>query len=571
MQGATLGSLAGESMMRVFFDVWLVVGAISAAMCAASPAFSQAPVQQKVEAVKPRAGANPAPPRAAGEGAGPFRKMVIRGAMLIDGTGAPPRGPVDIVVENNRITDILDAGTPGLPMKQEREPRDFDHEMDAAGMWVLPGFVDTHVHGSSSDKAPDLGYSYKLWLAHGVTSVRGVNLAPWNVSTVEKARSARNEIVAPRIFDYQRLGQGWDRGPVLTSQQAREWVRWAAKNNIDGIKFGIGPTEGPEVFKAAIDEAKRLGLGTTAHLTQTGVAMMNARQAGEAGLGTVTHFYGHMESLLKNGAIQDYSTDYSFNDEQYRFAEVADIWDDIHEPGSGEWTDYLKAQKDQGVTFDPTMSIYAASRDLMKARNADWHDEYTMPQLWRFFQSSRENHGSYFFDWTTKHETQWRNFYHRYMRLLNDYKNIGGRVTAGTDSGFIFKTYGFGFPEELEMLQEAGFNPHQVIRAATMNGAQTLYEPRGITDPPIGMVRVGKLADLVIVKENPLQNFKTLYGTGTLRLNEQTQKLERVGGVSYTVKDGIVYNAKQLLADVAAMVAAEKRRMGWPEQGLPRP
>jgi len=56
-----------------------------------------------------------------------------------------------------------------------------------------------------------------------------------------------------------------------------------------------------------------------------------------------------------------------------------------------------------------------------------------------------------------------------------------------------------------------------------------------------------------------------------LRLNEQTQRLERVGGVSYTVKDGIVYDAKKLLADVADMVVAEKRRMGMPEQGLPHP
>jgi imidazolonepropionase-like amidohydrolase len=148
---------------------------------------------------------------------------------------------------------------------------------------------------------------------------------------------------------------------------------------------------------------------------------------------------------------------------------------------------------------------------------------------------------------------------------------MGGRVVTGTDSGFIFKTYGFGYPEELEMLQEAGFHPLEVVQAATMNGALSLYEPKGIVEPPIGMVRVGKLADLVIVKENPLQNFKTLYGTGTLRLNETTQKLERVGGVSYTVKDGIVYDAKKLLADVAEMVASEKRRLGLPETGLSRP
>lgn len=521
-------------------------------------------------AVQAQAGANAAPARKAGEGAGPYNKMVIRGAILIDGTGAPPRGPVDIVITGNKITEINQAGTPGLPLKQDREPRDFDYELDATGMYVMPGFIDMHVHGSSADKAPDMSYSYKLWLAHGVTSVRGVNLAPWSVSTTEKARSARNEIVAPRIFDYQRLGSGWPNGQVLTPLQAREWVRWAAKNNVDGIKFGIGPTEGPEVFKAAIDEAKKLGLGTTAHLSQNGVALMNARKAGDVGLGTVTHFYGHMESLLKDGVIQDFTTDYNFNDEQYRFGEVADIWNQIYEPGSPEWKEYLAHQKENGVVFDPTMTIYAASRDLMRARNADWHDKYTMPQLWGFFQSSRINHGSYFFDWTTKREVQWRNFYKRFMGIVNDYKKIGGRVVTGTDSGFIFKTYGFGFPEEMEMLQEAGFNPLEVVQAATMNGALTLYEPKGVVDPPIGMVRVGKLADLVIVKENPLQNFKTLYGTGTLRLNEQTQQLERVGGVSYTIKDGIVYDAKKLLADVAEMVAAEKRRLGLPEDGVSR-
>jgi hypothetical protein len=412
-----------------------------------------------------------------------------------------------------------------------------------------------------------------LWLAHGVTSVRGVDLAPFEVSLSEKRRSANNEIVAPRIFACQRVGQGlgWKGGSTHTPEASRAWVRWAAGQGIDCVKFGLGPDQGPEAFKAAVSEAKKLGLGTTAHLSQNGVALMNAKKAGDAGLGTVTHFYGHMESLLKNGAIQPVTVDYNFNDEQYRFGEVADIWDQVYEPGSDEWKAYLRDQLEDNVTFDPTMTIYAASRDLMRARNADWHDAYTMPQLWGFYQSSRENHGSYFFDWTTKHEVQWRNFYGRFMRLVNDYKNMGGRVVTGTDSGFIFKTYGFGFPEEMEMLQEAGFHPLEVVQAATMNGALSLYEPKGIVEPPIGMVRIGKLADLVIVKENPLQNFKTLYGTGTLRLNETTQKLERVGGVSYTVKDGIVYDAKKLLADVAEMVASEKRRLGLPETGLNRP
>lgn len=554
--------------------LWLVGVAAAALVTGAATAHGQsAPAAGPSETKALNAGVVPAPARRPGEGLGPFRKMVIRGVTVIDGTGSPPRGPIDIVVENNRITAMRPAGTPGLPLKAGRAPNDADYELDATGMYAMPGFIDMHAHGSGTDKAPDLSYSYKLWLAHGVTSVRSVPLAPLEVSLSEKRRSAANEIAAPRIFACQRPGDGagWGGKPIDGEAAARAWTQWAAKQGVDCVKIMLPADFSPAAFKGVVEEARKLGLGTTAHLTQTGLSRIDARKAGAMGLGTVTHFYGHMESLLKNGAVQHYSTDYNFNDEQYRFAEVADIWDQTYEPGSDEWKAYLREQKANNVTFDPTMTIYAASRDLMRARNADWHESYTTPQLWDYFQSNRENHGSYFFDWTTRIEVQWRRFYDRYMRLVNDYKNIGGRVTIGTDSGFIFKTYGFGYPEEMELLQEAGFDPLEVIQAATWNGALTLYEPKGVAEPPVGALLVGRLADIVLVKENPLQNFKTLYGTGTPRLNEATQKQERVGGVSYTVKDGIVYDAKKLLADVAEMVAAEKRRAGWPDKGVPRP
>ena len=175
-----------------------------------------------------------------------------------------------------------------------------------------------------------------------------------------------------------------------------------------------------------------------------------------------------------------------------------------------------------------------------------------------FYTPSRSNHGSYWYDWTTEDEVAWRNFYQVWFKLMNDYKKMGGRVTTGSDSGFIYQTYGFGYINELELLQEAGFHPLEVIQAATMNGALTLYEPKG-KPPEFGVVRAGMLADMVIVDQNPLQNFKVLYGTGALRLNDKTGKVERVGGIKYTIKDGIVYDAKKLLADVAAMVEKQKR------------
>jgi imidazolonepropionase-like amidohydrolase len=249
------------------------------------------------------------------------------------------------------------------------------------------------------------------------------------------------------------------------------------------------------------------------------------------------------------------------SDEQWRFAQVARLWDKIHAPGSPEWKAYLEEHQKLGTVFDPTLTIYSASRDLMKARTAEWHDRYTLPTLMDFYTPSRANHGSYWFYWTTEDEIAWRNFYQVWFRLLNDYKKLGGRITTGSDSGFIYSTYGFGYITELEMLQEAGLHPLEIFQAATMNGAITLAEPKGVA-PEFGMVRAGMLADMVLVDQNPLQNLKVLYGTGALKLNDATGKPEQVGGIKYTIKDGIVYDAKQLMADVAAMVEKQKRARG---------
>jgi imidazolonepropionase-like amidohydrolase len=496
----------------------------------------------------------PTPPRGPDDGKGPFSTLVIRGAILIDGTGAPPVGPVDIVIERNRIKSVRSAGTPGVPLNPKRPPEKADLEIDATGMYVLPGFVDLHVHAGEPPKNPP-EYAYKLWMAHGVTTVRGVPLGPYDWTVREKERSARNEIVAPRIFHYPRPGTGWDKGPVDTPEAAREWVRWAAANGADGMKLGA---HRPEIMAALLDEGKKHGLGSTAHLGQTGVAQMNAIKAARLGLGTVTHFYGHFESLLKDHVVQAWPVDQINDNEQQRFGQVARLWNQIHEPGSPEWKAYLEEHLKLGTTFDPTLTIYSASRDVMRARNADWHERYTLPSLWEFFQPSRTNHGSYWYYWTTWDEVAWRNFYQRWFQLINDYKKMGGRVTTGSDSGFIYQTYGFGYVLELELLQEAGFHPLEVFQSATMNGALTLHEPKG---RPIefGVVRPGLLADLVIVDQNPLENLKVLYGTGAVRLNDQTGRAERVGGVKYTIKDGIVYDAKKLLAEVAAMVEKQKK------------
>ena len=499
-------------------------------------------------AVDARQGVIAAPDRRANEGRGPFPTLTIRNVMVIDGTGAPPFGPMNVVVENNRIARITNAPAAGPA------PAAAPNVVDGTGMYLLPGFINLHMHLGDRAKAPEAEYVFKLWMAHGITAGRGVELAPQPLALSEKARSAANRIVAPRIFNYQRPGAGWTEGPVDSPDKARAWVRWCAANGVDGMKLVAYP---PEIMAALLDEAKTHGLGSTAHLEQRGVAQMNALTAARLGLGTVTHFYGHFEALLRDYEIQPWPAHMNYNNEQLRFGQVARLWDQIHPPGSPEWKTYLEEHIKLGTIFDPTMTAYAASRDVMRMRNADWHAKYTLPSLMAFYEPSLTNHGSYYWDWTTTDEIAWRNFYQVWFRLLNDYKKLGGRITASDDAAYIYNTWGFGYIHELELMQEAGFHPLEVIRGATMHAAQALHEPKG-QPMQFGIVRAGMLADMVMVDQNPLQNLKVLYGTGAARLNDRTGRVERVGGIRYTIKDGIVYDAKQLLADVAAMVEKQK-------------
>jgi imidazolonepropionase-like amidohydrolase len=497
----------------------------------------------------------PAPPRAEGEG--PFDRLVIRNATLIDGTGAPAGGPVNIVIEGNRIAAVVKTEYIAGDMRPADTAEKASKEIDASGMYVLPGFVDLHLHSGDTPKTPEVEYVYKLWLAHGVTTGRGVPFASPEFSEREKARSARNEITAPRMFTYRLPFDEWE-GTIETPEKAREWVRQAAKTGIDGLKLTAYP---PDIMAALLDEASKLGLGSTAHLSQSGVANMNALDAARLGLGTVTHFYGLFEALYTGVDVQPWPPGYNNFDEQQRFGQVARQWSLVHPQGSEPWRALLEEFRARNVILDPTMTAYLASRDVMRRRNAEWHEKYTLPSLWDFYQPSRVNHGSYYYDWTSWDEVAWRNFYRVWMAFLNDYKNMGGRVTVSSDAGYIYNTFGFATIEEMELLQEAGFHPLEVIRAATLHGAQALFEPKG---KPIefGVVRAGLLADLVIVPEDPIANLKVLYGTGAVRLNDETGKAERVGGIRYTIKDGIVYDARQLLADVERMVARQKAERG---------
>jgi imidazolonepropionase-like amidohydrolase len=498
----------------------------------------------------------------ASDGDGPYNWLVVRGATMIEGSGAPPIGPVDIVVERDRIVEIQVVGYPGLPINEGRRPAQGDREIDAEGMYVLPGFIDMHghPHTSESGQGVPLEYVLKLWLAHGITTSRvvGARGVDWLIDL--RKRSDENRLTSPRIAAYPIFGQGAD-GEINTPEDARAWVRWVKEQGADGIKFFGAP---PEIIGAALHEATRQGLRSTEHHAQLNVTRMNVLTTARLGLTSMEHWYGLPEALFEDRVIQNYPYDYNYQNEQDRFGEAGRLWKQAAKPFSEHWNAVMDTLISLDFTMDPTFVSYLASRDLMAQSRSEWHAIYTMPSLWDYYRPSRAAHGSYWFYWTTAHEIAWKENYRLWMTFINEYKNRGGRVTLGSDSGYIYNLYGFGYIQEMELMQEAGFHPLEVIRSATIMGAEALG-----MEQEIGSIQVGKKADFVIVPENPLQNLKVLYGTGAVRLNDDTGEVEKVGGIKWTIKNGVVFDAKKLLADVRAMVEAAKTEHGLPPGPMP--
>ncbi|MFO1163430.1 MAG: amidohydrolase family protein [Reyranellaceae bacterium] len=484
-------------------------------------------------------------------GIGPFKRLVLRDATVIDGTGAPPIGPTDIVVENNRIT-LLKKVTGNLANKANR-PAAGDHEIDCKGKWVTPGFIDCHAHAgvayhSANGWVPPVDYVYKLWLAHGVTTVRemgSMNGLGWMLD--QKKRSAENTIAAPRLLAYAYFPAVNDMLKVLHSpEEGRAWLRRLKERGADGVKFFGAP---PAIMEAALDECRKLGLRSGCHHAQMSVTRMNALTTASWGLTSAEHYYGLPESLFEDRVVQNFPLDYDYNDEYFRFSVSGQMFKQGAKPGSAKWNEVLERFLEIGFTFVPTFTIYDANRDLMRARQADWHKEYTWKSMWDYFTPQRGGHGSYWYRWSTQNEIEWKENYRLWMAFINEYKNRGGRVCAGSDSGFIYQIFGFGFIRELELLQEAGFHPLEVIRSATSQGAALC----GLQDD-LGTLEVGKYADLLVHDHNPLSDFKLLYGTGAMRLNETTNNVEWHRGLKYTIKDGVIFDTAELLADVRELV-----------------
>jgi len=459
-------------------------------------------------------------------------QLVITNAIIVDGNGTPAEGPVNIVIKQNRIAEIA------APSKDAEYLKTADAIIDASGKYVLPGLINMHGHlqDERAGKPMPFDYQYKLWLGCGITTIRDVG-SEISKALVEKEKSKTGEIAAPRIFLYMWFPGG------NNETEIRSEVRDLKAKGADGMKIW---SIDHDTFRIAADEAKKQGLKIAHHV---GVEDTNAWDDAAFGTTSIEHWYGVPDAALHG--VQHLPPDFNYNNELYRFRYAGRLW---RETDPEKLKLVLQKLVDSNVAWDPTFAIYEASRDLQRAITQPWFKDYLHPTLEAYFAPNPENHGSFFFGWTNTDEVFWKENYKIWMKAVKDFSDMGGIVTTGEDAGFIYEMYGFGLLRELELQQEAGFQPREVIAHATGNGAKVLGKAA-----ELGRIKVGYLADLIIVNGNPLENLHILFPTGiNPTLDEQRGGK---GGVEWTIKDGIPYHAPTLFAEVKEIVrqAREKK------------
>lgn len=461
--------------------------------------------------------------------------LVIAGALMVDGNGTPAEGPVDIIIKKNRILKITRA-------KPVAEYAGFDAMIDGKDKYVLPGFINMHGHlqNERAGKAMPFEYQYKLWLGAGITAMRDVG-SDYDKALAEKRKSAANEIAAPRMWLYMWCPGGDNETEI------RNKVRELKARGADGLKchqmdrftFGI-----------VADEAQKHGLKIAHHV---GVEDANAWDDIAAGTATIEHWYGIPDAALDG--VQNFPADFNYNNELHRFRHAGRLW---RQANPEKLQKVLQAMVNAGVAWNPTLCIYEASRDLQRALTQPAFKDYLHPALQAFFAPNPEYHGSFFFGWTNTDEVFWKENYRIWMKALRDFAGMGGVITAGEDAGFIYQMYGFGFLRELELHEEAGFHPLEVIQHATSNGAKVLGQSH-----ELGRIKAGYFADLLVVDGNPLANLHILFPAGLdPTLDKQRQGH---GGIEWTIKDGIPYHAPTLFQEVRELVKAARREQNAAE------
>ncbi len=424
--------------------------------------------------------------------------VVIRGGSIFDGVGDTLVPNTGIVVRNGVLLEVgVDLAGRDLSGADVIELEDDE--------CVLPGLFDLHAHYAvdlfGQGRVDEYTVNPIVFLANGVTST-----FPAGEVDPEGMRAARERIdagaqIGPRIYNsgpyFGSARPGWDAVAMTPDRVRAEVDEWATKGARGFKAKGILP----EQLLALVDQAHRHGLTVTGHLGSGFRETVNPRDAIAMGIDRVEHFLG-------GDAIAG---------DRPAYASLEDL--DVARPEVDAAIEQFLRHR---VFFDATLTAYGYFGEREAAVYEDWADERALLTPYARAVVDRSL--------PRPINRQFEKIYRVKRKTIKAFYDAGGvdLITLGTDHpswGEFFS--GFGSHRELHALVLAGIPPATALKIGTMNGARALD-----VASTLGTLEPGKLADLFVVRGDPLEDIRN---TRNVRL---------------VMKAGQVHDAHELLASV---------------------
>ena len=400
----------------------------------------------------------------------PTESYIIHAGTLFNGKDRTFQFDVDVHIDGHRIGMI--------EPHRDRSNEDI-RVVDASDQFVMPGLIDGHAHqGSWEGKKLD-----KAWLSWGVTSTRDPASDPYDALNRREARESGHH-VGPRIFftgspfDGNRIYYA-GASALADPEQIKDELARADRLDFDMIKTYVRLAD--PLQKEIIEEAHKIGIPVSSHELYPAVAY---------GIDGIEHVSGTSR--------RGYSAKFSSQNLAY---------DDV-----------IQLIAASGMTFTPTTGIYIAYNYLL-SRNDDVLDD---PRVRAFVPTSGvERTRAGLQEYRDNAEVYSQTFANT-MKMVRQVHDQGGLLTAGTDSPII--PYGLGLHLELESYRRAGLDAIDVLMSCTSNAAKLLH-----AEQELGSIEEGKLADLIILHENPVDDIR------------HARSLDKV------IANGRLYTLKELL------------------------
>ena len=424
--------------------------------------------------------------------------LVVAGGTLIDGSGRPPLRDALVTIKGKRIESVAAQQAGSVPKGAQM--------VDARGKTILPGLFDMHLH--YKDFFPE------MLLHWGVTAVRDMgNDAPvWMIAQREFIN--RELIYGPRLFtvgiSLESRATGHHRC-VMTPEEGVEAARWLFnKLEVDGVK--VYRRIYPEVYQAIARETLAHGKWLAGHLGN--VERVNGRRLGltaveaaEIGIHSLEHGFGIPESAVDqpeeiremDGVRRDIVCWNAAKPERlkkvievlvekkiYVCPTILNRWEEVFPQRAKYGPEDEAILSDPNLSYVPTLYREGFKR-LWSSDSEIAHSRVTNPEGIRLKRQALD----------------------RYQQFLRDFVSAGGLVIPGTGAGNT--TPGIALHREMELMADAGLTPMQVIQAATLRSAEFL----GVSQE-LGSVEPGKLADLVVVDGDPLQDISSSRNVSTV-------------------------------------------------------